>query len=148
MLLLGTAGLGGLLAARNISDARSLSSVQNQAEGVLGEAAKAGIKEVGQAAALGGQLRVGAIPAILAATLAFALLILVFVKKGVLHLAAGVAVAGAVAVAFNPQYETGAYGPASARSLAIVLAVLGMLGALCAFGAEQLRRRRLRLAGR
>jgi hypothetical protein len=144
LLLVIAAGIGGILGGRNLSDASKIEEMKD-AKALVNLAASAGSQEGKMAKDImerGGQLKTGAIPAFLTAVLALVLFILVFVKRGVALTASGILLTSIVSVLLNPNFDTGKYGPASPRSIAIALACFGVFGALSAFGAEQIRRRR------
>ncbi|MGI8788107.1 MAG: hypothetical protein ACR2HG_10140 [Pyrinomonadaceae bacterium] len=86
-------------------------------------------------------LRTGGMFAALAAIFALTVLILLFVtRSGVLFKAAGaLVVLSCVMIFMNPQYETGLAGAASARSVAWVVGVLTITGAVLTIFAARRR---------
>jgi hypothetical protein len=140
LFLLISAGVGFVLGYRNFKDADDLA--EHSAE--LEMAKALGIKEAaGLASVTPSKLKLGGAVAGLAAMAALALLVMTFAKKAVVPSALVVFGLCAVAIFTNPHYETGPFGPASARSIAIVFAVLCAAGTLAAFGAEKIRQIRL-----
>lgn len=149
----------GTLAWRDFRDASSLgdaygSGVQElKNAGLSDAAAKKALDE--QLATVGGKelpsesaLRKGGIFAGLTLFFALTVLILLFVtRSAVLFKAAGaLVVLSCVMIFMNPQYETGLAGAASARSVAIFVGVLTIIGALLAMGAAKVRGASVRTA--
>lgn len=146
MAILGSA----VLAWRDFRDSSSLGDTYSQGQrelktaGLSDAAAKKALDE--QLTALGAKnlpdeaaLRTGGMFAVLAALFALTVLILMFVtRSGVLFKAAGaLVVLSVVMILMNPQYETGLAGAASARSIAWVVGVLTIIGALLAMFAAR-----------
>lgn len=160
ILLLGLAALfliismlgGAVLAWRDFRDAGALTNAYGSG---LQELKNAGLSDAAAKKALDEQLattgaknlpdeaalRTGGMFAALAAIFALTVLILMFVtRSGVLFKAAGALVVLSVVMIFmNPQYETGLAGATSARSIATVVGVLTIIGALLAMGAAKVR---------
>lgn len=148
-----TAILGGaVLAWRDFRDASGLSDAYSQGQqelknaGLSDAAAKKSLDE--QLQAVGAKnlpdesaLRTGGMFAALAAIYSLAVLILLFVTRGdVLFKAAGaLVVLSCVMIFMNPQYETGLAGAASARSIAWVVGVLTIIGAVLTIIAARMR---------
>jgi hypothetical protein len=149
LFLVAAMGLGGILALRNYSDATKISKITGDLEQLTATAGKDAPAEVKQAKEVlekVGQLRTGALPALLTGLLALGLLVMQFVKKGVFPIAGAIILAGVLSIVLNPHFDTGPLGPASPRSMAIVLTVLAAIGAGASFGAEMIRRHRLAAA--
>lgn len=145
IMLLASAGLGFLGTMRSLKDAKDIDAIYGDAKDTIAMAAKAGDKDAAALQDLGektGSLRAGAVAFGVAALLALVLLVLTMVNRGVPTFAIGLLVVAVAAIVINPDYDLGPMAPASARSLAYVLAVLAALGAGASWGASALRRRR------
>ncbi len=132
-----------VLAWRDFRDAESMSDAYGKGlqelkgAGLDDAAAKKALDE--QLSAVGAKnlpdeaaLRKGGMFAALAAIYALVVLILMFVtRSGVLFKVAGaLVVLSIVMILMNPQYETGLAGAASARSVAMFVGILMIIGAL------------------
>lgn len=143
LLLLLTAGVGALGTNRSLKDAKDIDTLVKPIKGQIAALAAAGNSEAKKLKDLAdktGRLRGGAVTFALTALLALTLLVLGFVGRGVPYVAGALVVMALISVAVNPQYNMGPTAPASARSLAWVVAVMGMLGAGASYGAARLRR--------
>jgi hypothetical protein len=144
LFLLAATGLGLIGTSRSIKDARDIDQIYKPAKAEISAMAKAGDKDAQKLQSIGektGSLRAGAVVFALAALASLALLVMTYVNKKVNVGAIAVVGLALLAVIVNPQYNLGPLAPASARSLAWVVAVLGGLGAACAYGASALKRR-------
>ena len=146
LLLVGTLGLGLLGANRGIKDAKDIDGIYGAAKTEIAAAAKAGDKTAIEMKSLGestGRLRIGGALMAVTGVLALVLLVLTYLSKPVVKVfAGGVIASAALAVVISPQYDLGPLAPASARSLAYVLAVMAILGAGAAFGAQAVKAKR------
>lgn len=135
ILLLGTAAMGFMGSSRGITDANKIDEAQRALAGVSAGNTSRAVKRL--QAISPGRLRAGSLAFAGVALLSLALLIVVFMNKGIVpHLAVGVVGMAVCAVILNPSYDLGPTAPASARSLAYVVGVLAALGASAAFGAR------------
>ncbi len=143
LLLLASAGLGLARSSTNFKDAKDMASVDKDLVKVAQQAhvPGAGVLEVKPAA-----LKRGGMGLILTGILSLTLLVAVFVKRGVPHIAAALILAALITIVLSPQYDVGPLQAMSARSAAIVVGVLGGAGALFAFLADRIRVRRLATA--
>ena len=139
LLLLAAAGLGLARSSTNFKDAKDMAGVDKEMVSLAKSAhiAGAGALEVKPAA-----LKRGGVGLILTGLLSIALLVAVFVKRGVPYIAGGLLFAAVVTIVLNPQYDVGALQAMSARSAAIVVGVLAGGGALFAYLADRIRVRR------
>lgn len=140
LFLVATAGLGLLGTRKGFRDARNIDREYGAAKSEIAAMAKAGDHDAQQMVSLGegtGRMRAGAGLMAGAAVLALALVVMLFVKKGVPWLAIGVVACALLAMVLLPQYETGPLEGASPRTLAYLVAALGGVGAAAAFGAHR-----------
>jgi hypothetical protein len=145
LLLLAATGLGLLGTNRSIKDAKSIDEIYKPAKATIVAAAQAGDQTAKQLQDVGektGSLRAGAVVFALAALASLATLIMTYMNRKVPMGALATIALALLAVVVNPQYNLGPLAPASARSLAYVVAVLAVLGAACAYGASALKRSR------
>ncbi len=143
--LLVTMGLGGILAGRNINDASDIEKLTKKNSKLLKLATALGSKDAKKVTDIQektGALRIGAGALAVLVLASLALFIMLFMKKGITILTGSVILLAVLSIFLNPHYETGAYGPASARSVAIAVGIFAIIGALASFGADQLRMRR------
>jgi hypothetical protein len=146
LLLLIGGGIGGLLTWRDLRDAGDIEELTGGSRDEAIAAAKLVGGETGKEALemmeLPGKLKIGAVPAALAGLLAIVLLVAMYRGRGVGTFAGALAIAAVAAVLLNPHYDTGKFGPAPARSIAIFLAGFAIAGALLAFLADRMRQGR------
>jgi hypothetical protein len=144
LLLLAATGLGLLGTNRSIKDAKDIDAIYKPSKELFTAAAKAGDADAKRIVDIGektGSLRFGAVAFALAALASLATLVMTYANKRVPTMAAATIGLALAAVVINPQYDLGPLAPASARSLAYVVAVIAALGAASAYGASALKRR-------
>jgi len=144
LLLLATAGLGFISTKKLMTDANDVEQLYGSMKGEIAAMAKAGDASAKELQALGestGKIKMGGIIMGVCGALALALVVMMFLGKGVPQLALGIVGLALVAIVVSPQYDTGAHGGASARSLAYVVAALGAIGAAAAYGSKALKER-------
>ena len=149
LMLLIAAGIGLLGTNRSIKDARDIDRIVKPMKKQLKALAGAGMKDAGKLNDLAnktGKLRAGAVFFAISALLALALMVMMFIDKGVPYVAIALVVIAVVSIVVNPHYDLGPTAPASARSLAIVAGVVAALGAGAAYGASLLKKRKLQAA--
>jgi hypothetical protein len=149
LMLLVTAGIGFLGTARSLNDAEDIDKLIKPIKGELGKMAAAGstrAKKLKDLSEKTGSLRAGAVFFALSGLLALGLVVMMFVDKAVPYVAGGLVVVALVSIFVNPQYDLGPLAPASARSLAYVVAVVGAIGAAAAYGASAIKKRRKQAA--
>lgn len=139
LLLLASAGLGIARSSTNFKDAKAMASVDKD---LIAMAKSAKIEGAGALEVKPGALKRGGVGLILTGLLSLALVVSVFVKRGVPIVAGTLLGAALLTIILNPQYEVGALQGMSARSAAIVVAVLAGGGALFAFLADRIRVKR------
>jgi hypothetical protein len=143
LFLLAATGLGLLGTRRSIKDAKDIDSIYGSSKAEISAMAEAGNAEAKKLQGIAektGSLRAGAVVFALAAVASLALLVMTYLDKKVPIGAIALVGLGVLSIVVNPQYDLGPLAPASARSLAYVVAVLAGLGALSAYGASALRR--------
>ncbi|MGE0546112.1 MAG: hypothetical protein AB7O24_00170 [Kofleriaceae bacterium] len=129
-------GASALLGWRDFKDAKEVASLGEDRELVMKMADASGM--TGMKELTPGKLKAGGAGSLLAAGAALVLFVVMFVKKKVALLAGATCALAVIAIVLNPNYQAGE--AIAAREFAIVAGVLTILGALCAFGADKLRK--------
>ena len=141
LLLLGTAGLGLLATKKTLTDASDVEEIYGPMKAEIAAMAKAGDASAKELQSIGestGKMKAGGVALGVVALLAIALVVMMFLGKGVPQLALGIVAVGLIAIVLSPQYDTGPTGGASARNLAYIVGAIGALGAAAAYGAKAL----------
>jgi hypothetical protein len=139
LLLIALLGAG-LLTWRNFRDGSDLAEIEKKVEkmaGKQGVAAKVLYKNLLKQKGLdvsAGHFAFAGFVTFLTLLLIFLLLVFTFIKNHKLAFMGSIAllVLTVIMIFVNPSYDIGATGPASARSLAIIIGVITILGSLAA----------------
>ena len=130
--------------ASNLGDSDDAAKAQKQLEEVkktLGADSPLVKKAEEAQANLGGAVR-AAYGGLLVAVLSLLVMILTFAKKsGPLVIVGGLTIlASVVFILISPSYDTGKYGPANARQIAMLYGIPALIGGLCGILADKFRK--------